>query len=63
MSTSIQVSEKVNATSSREVFLQNKDSKDQLIKLLPKYLIENDIIVRRGTADADTMIVERALNY
>ena len=43
--------------------MQNKDNKDQLITLLSKYLIENDIIVRRGTADADTVIVERALNY
>ena len=62
-SPSIQVSEKVKVTSSREVFLQNRENKDQLIKLLSKCLIENDIIVRRGTAHADTVIVEIALNY
>ena len=47
-SLSIQVSEKVKATSRREVFLLKKDNKDHLIKLLSKCLIENDIIVRRA---------------
>ena len=43
--------------------MQIKDDKDQLIKFLSKCLIGNDIIVRRGTADANTVIVERPLNY
>ncbi len=59
----IQLSESMEAYRNQEVFLANEKNKNQFILLISKYMRENGQVLHSSTGDADTMIVQRALQY
>ena len=63
MSASITVTEHMNVTCGSQNFLRNTSNKEQLIKLLSNYMCLNGYHVVQCTGDADTSIVEKAIQY
>ena len=59
----IQLSESMEAYKDQEVFLANEKNKHQLIILISQYLRADRQVVYQSTGDADTMIVQCALQY
>ena len=57
----IQVTECIEAHAHQETFYSNKDNKAQFILLLSRYLKSNGQTVHNSTGDADTLIVNCAL--
>ena len=63
MSASITVTEHMNVTCGSQNFLRNTSNKEKLIKLLSNYMCLNGYHVVQCTGDADTSIVEKAIQY
>ena len=61
--TDIQLSESMEAYKNQEVFLTNEKNKHQFILLISQYLKDDGQVVHQSTRDADTMIVQCALQY
>ena len=59
----IQLSESMEAYKNQEVFLANEKNKQQFILLISQYLSDNGQAVHHSTGDADTMIIQCALQY
>ena len=59
----IQLSETIKAHSDQQTFLSNEKNKSQFIKLLCESLEADGQIVHNSTGDADTMIVDCALQF
>ena len=59
----IQLSESMEAYKNQKVFLTNEKNKHQFILLISQYLKDNGQVVHQSTGDADTMIVQCALQY
>ena len=59
----IQLNESMEAYKNQEVFLANEKNKHQFILLISQYLRDDGQVVHQSTGDADTMIVQCALQY
>ena len=59
----IQLNESMEAYRNQEVFLVNERNKYQFILLISLYLRDNGQVLHQRTGDADTMIVQCALQY
>ena len=59
----IQLNESMEAYRNQEVFLVNERNKHQFILLISRYLRHDRQVVHQSTGDADTMIVQCALQY
>ena len=59
----IQLRESMEAHFSQEAFLSNQRNKSQFISLLCRYFEADAHVVHNSTGDADTMIVECALQF
>lgn len=53
----------IEAYKNQEVFLTNEKNKHQFILLISQYLKDDGQVVHQSTGDADTMIVQCALQY
>ena len=63
MCADIQLSESMEALVNQEAFLSNERNKSQFIALLSHHLKADNQIVHQSSGDADTMIVDCALQY
>ena len=59
----VQLSESMEAYKDQEVFLANEKNKQQFIQLIGRYLRDDGQVVYQSDGDADTMIVQCALQY
>ena len=55
------LSEDMEAYKYQQVFLVNERNKSQFISLLSKYLVDDGHIVHHSIGDADTLIIQSAL--